>query len=83
MLFIMQCVSQLHKLATAERKQVVILVPPDALGIARKHYSPVPAKANLERNLSRLFGAPDQGCCSFLSQLMINYTDHGIACGCN
>ena len=37
--FIRQCVSRLDELATAEHKQVIILAPPDALGIARKHYS--------------------------------------------
>jgi len=38
--FIRQCVNRLDELAAAERKPVIILAPPDAIGTARKHYSP-------------------------------------------
>lgn len=38
--FIKQWVDRLGELAAADRKPAIVLAPPDALGIARKHYSP-------------------------------------------
>ncbi|MEW4468310.1 host attachment family protein [Parasphingorhabdus sp. JC815] len=38
--FIKESVARLDALATAEQKPAIILAPPEALGIARKHYRP-------------------------------------------
>lgn len=46
--FIKQCVDRLNKLAAAEGKPAIILAPPDALGIARKYYSPALRKLIVE-----------------------------------
>lgn len=38
--FIKEAIDRLEELATAENKPAIILAPPNALGIARKYYSP-------------------------------------------
>lgn len=46
--FIRRCIERLNDLAVTERKPAVILAPPDALGIARKYYSPALHKLIVE-----------------------------------
>lgn len=50
--FIKTCLGRLHELATAKQKPVIILAPPDALGTARKYYSPA-LKALIVKEIDR------------------------------
>ncbi len=65
--FIMQCVARLDELATAERKPAIILAPPDALGIARKHYSPALRKLIAEEIYRDYSKQPAKDVAAFLA----------------